>query len=67
MQSPRVEWFKSSYSQENGLCLEARRTRSGVDLRDSKNATGSHISLPAAAWTAFLVGIGEPSQPPASR
>jgi hypothetical protein len=58
--SPRTEWFKSSYTTENGLCLEARRTPSGIDLRDSKNPTGPRLRLPAASWATFLSEIRSP-------
>jgi hypothetical protein len=58
--SHRTGWFKSSYTTENGLCLEARHTPSGIDLRDSKNRTGPRLRLPAAAWTTFLSEIRSP-------
>jgi hypothetical protein len=57
---PRTEWFKSSYTMENNLCLEARHTPSGVDIRDSKNPTGPRLRLPAASWAAFMSGIRTP-------
>jgi hypothetical protein len=57
MQSPKAQWFKSSYSHENGACLETRHTPSGLDLRDSKHPTGPRLHLPAATWAAFLSEI----------
>jgi hypothetical protein len=60
MQPPIAEWFKSSHSHENGECVEARRTPSGVDVRDSKNPTGPRLRLPAASWAAFITGTRTP-------
>jgi hypothetical protein len=58
--SHNAEWFKSSQSMQNGDCLEARHTPSGIDLRDSKNPTGPRLHLAAASWTAFITGIRTP-------
>lgn len=47
-------WRKSSYSSQTDSCVEVRRTTEATDVRDTKNRTGGHISVPATAWTAFL-------------
>ncbi|WP_406342962.1 DUF397 domain-containing protein [Streptomyces sp. NBC_00648] len=54
MPSERSEWFTSSYSQQNGECIEARRTDAGVDLRDSKDRAAGLLAFAAEAWVAFL-------------
>ncbi|MFI6699143.1 DUF397 domain-containing protein [Streptomyces sp. NPDC050509] len=58
-----LEWFKSSYStDEGGACLEVayqrpkhspRGEESAVHIRDSKNPTGPILTLAPAAWAAF--------------
>ncbi|MET7583446.1 DUF397 domain-containing protein [Streptomyces microflavus] len=55
------QWVKSSYSGNGGSCVEwAPRTAitSGiVPVRDSKNTTGPVLSIPAAAFSAFVTGV----------
>jgi hypothetical protein len=52
-------WRKSSYSGDaNGNCLEVRDDAPGaVPVRDSKNPAGPALSIPTAAWSAFVRGI----------
>jgi hypothetical protein len=49
-------WRKSSYSGENnGNCLEVRDgIPAVVPVRDSKNPHGPALSIPPAAWQAFV-------------
>ncbi|MET8348085.1 DUF397 domain-containing protein [Streptomyces microflavus] len=55
------QWVKSSYSNNGGTCVEwAPRTASTtgiVPVRDSKNTTGPVLSIPAAAFSAFVSGV----------
>ncbi|MFJ1743025.1 DUF397 domain-containing protein [Streptomyces microflavus] len=55
------QWVKSSYSDNGGSCVEwAPRTASTtgiVPVRDSKNTTGPVLSIPAAAFSAFVTGL----------
>ncbi|MER8196474.1 DUF397 domain-containing protein [Streptomyces microflavus] len=55
------QWVKSSYSDNGGSCVEwAPRTASTtglVPVRDSKNTTGPVLSIPAAAFSAFVTGV----------
>lgn len=62
-------WKKSSLSG-NGGCVEVRRTDSGVQLRDSKNAAGPVLDFTDREWLAFIGGvrlgefeIGHPESP----
>ncbi|OKI09907.1 DUF397 domain-containing protein [Streptomyces sp. CB02923] len=52
-ESPR--WFKSSYSNNGGQCIEVATnlltTHGMVPVRDSKNPHGPHLTLSADAWT----------------
>ncbi|MFE1320305.1 Scr1 family TA system antitoxin-like transcriptional regulator [Kitasatospora phosalacinea] len=54
---PKASWFKSSYSDGAGECVEvstAHAASHGVVLvRDSKDPEGGHLALSAAAWRAF--------------
>ncbi|GHC60223.1 DUF397 domain-containing protein [Streptomyces flavofungini] len=58
-------WTKSSYSGDDGECLEMAPsptpdgTAEAVHIRDSKNPTGPILHLHPATWTAFLA-----AQPP---
>ncbi|MEW1610624.1 MULTISPECIES: DUF397 domain-containing protein [unclassified Streptomyces] len=60
-ESTTHHWVKSSYSANGGTCVEwAPRTASTtgiVPVRDSKNANGPVLSVPAAAFTAFVTGV----------
>ncbi|MEO3754029.1 DUF397 domain-containing protein [Streptomyces sp. B6B3] len=50
-------WFKSSYSQDNGTaCVEVARLRptARIAIRDSKSADGPVLTVPAAAFAAFV-------------
>ncbi len=49
-------WRKSSYSnQDGGECVEVADGFPGaVPVRDSKNAEGPALVVPAAAWRAFV-------------
>ncbi|MFJ6568962.1 DUF397 domain-containing protein [Streptomyces sp. NPDC091292] len=57
--SPR--WFKSSYSENGGACLEVAAnlavSHGVVPVRDSKNPAGPVLSVPAGAFTGFVSGI----------
>ncbi|MFI1222933.1 MULTISPECIES: DUF397 domain-containing protein [unclassified Streptomyces] len=58
-ETPR--WFTSSYSANGGQCVEVATnlaTPHGiVPVRDSKNTTGPALTIPAAAFTAFVAGV----------
>ncbi|XVS64736.1 DUF397 domain-containing protein [Actinosynnema sp. CA-299493] len=49
-----VRWTKSSYSADNGNCVEVAATDTVIGVRDSKNAGGPALSFPAARWAGFL-------------
>ncbi|WP_432077377.1 DUF397 domain-containing protein [Streptomyces sp. YPW6] len=58
-ETPR--WFTSSYSDNGGACVEVATnlaTPHGiVPVRDSKNVTGPALTVPAAAFSAFVAGV----------
>jgi len=51
----RAEWRKSSYSSQDGNCVEVARDLPGlVAVRDSKAPDGAKLMVPREAWRAFL-------------
>ncbi|MGW2835768.1 DUF397 domain-containing protein [Streptomyces sp. NPDC001286] len=56
MSAEALQWFKSSYSgDEGGQCLEVATTPHTIHIRDSKNPadTGPTLRVTPAAWVAF--------------
>ncbi|MEU1485927.1 DUF397 domain-containing protein [Streptomyces sp. NPDC005752] len=52
--STALEWFKSSYSgDEGGACLEIATHPTAVHIRDSKNPEGPTFTVAPTAWSAF--------------
>lgn len=50
-----LTWRKSSYSGGgSGSCVEVAYAVEAVAVRDSKNAVGPMITVPPAAWRAFV-------------
>ena len=49
-------WKKSSASGADN-CVEVRRTRRGVQVRDSKDPSGYVLHFSDAEWLAFLKGV----------
>lgn len=61
-----VNWFKSSYSEGSGECVEAAWLDGGrVGIRDSKNPTGPALIFTPGEWDAFAAGVqdGEFTRP----
>lgn len=51
----RAQWRKSSYSGNNGNCVEvATNLPDQVAIRDSKNSDGSRLLMSAASWRVFV-------------
>ncbi|MGW0963899.1 DUF397 domain-containing protein [Streptomyces gelaticus] len=49
------DWRKSSYSgSQGGDCVEVAAHPAAVHIRDSKLTDGPVLTVPPAAWTAFL-------------
>jgi len=52
-----MNWWKSSYSGDQGDCVETARVLGGIAVRDSKNAGGPVLRFSADAWQAFVTAI----------
>ncbi|MEV7139339.1 DUF397 domain-containing protein [Streptomyces tauricus] len=51
--STDLHWFKSSYSGNQGECLEIA-IRGAIHIRDSKTPAAPTLTVTPATWTAFL-------------
>ncbi|MFJ1612277.1 DUF397 domain-containing protein [Streptomyces sp. NPDC088251] len=58
-ESPR--WFKSSFSENGGQCIEVAANlvvpRGVVPVRDSKNLGGPVLNVPAGSFASFVAGV----------
>ncbi|MFF1646355.1 DUF397 domain-containing protein [Streptomyces sp. NPDC051658] len=58
-ESPR--WFKSSYSNNGGACVEVAANLVGslgvIPVRDSKSQSGPVLSTSPAAFATFVAGV----------
>ncbi|MER8105730.1 DUF397 domain-containing protein [Kitasatospora sp. NPDC094016] len=52
------QWFKSSYSDNGGACVEVAANVPGVvPVRDSKDPEGPALVFPADAWRSFVSAV----------
>jgi hypothetical protein len=49
-------WSKSSYSNNNGACVEVRRDGASVLVRDTKDREGGTLTFNRREWLAFVAG-----------
>lgn len=53
-----LDWRKSSFSKQNGNCVElAQLPAGGVAVRDSKDPHGPALRFTRAEWAAFVAGM----------
>ncbi|GHE14788.1 hypothetical protein GCM10010339_87230 [Streptomyces alanosinicus] len=53
-----LAWWKSSYSSEQGACVEVAHAPQGrMAVRDSKMHTGPHLVIDTHAFTALVAGL----------
>ncbi|MET8541450.1 DUF397 domain-containing protein [Kitasatospora sp. NPDC004799] len=51
-------WFKSSYSNNGGTCVEVAPNFPGLTpVRDSKDPQGPALVFPAEAWKSFVAAV----------
>ncbi len=51
-----MEWIKSSYSANEGECVEVATMPNGTAVRDSKDPSGPVLRFSDDAWRAFIRG-----------
>jgi hypothetical protein len=49
-----MDWRKSSFSGQNGSCVETASNTGAVLVRDTTNRNGGTLSFTADAWQTFL-------------
>lgn len=55
MSGTALQWFKSSYSgDEGGDCVEVANHSAAIHVRDSKNPSGPQLTVAPDAWAAFV-------------
>jgi hypothetical protein len=52
-----MDWRKSSFSGQNGSCLETASDSGAVLVRDTTNRDGPMLTFSAEAWQAFVGGL----------
>ncbi|WP_329148304.1 DUF397 domain-containing protein [Streptomyces sp. NBC_01456] len=53
-----AQWFKSSYSNGNGNCIDVAHLGDKVAMRDSKqHGTGPILTSTAEGWRSFIAGV----------
>ncbi|MBD0689512.1 DUF397 domain-containing protein [Streptomyces sp. CBMA123] len=53
-----AQWFKSSYSNNGGTCVEVAADFPGLTpVRDSKDPQGPALVFPAEAWKSFVAAV----------
>ncbi|MDQ1037014.1 hypothetical protein QFZ75_003430 [Streptomyces sp. V3I8] len=55
--STDLHWFKSSYSGNQGECLEIALTPSTIHIRDSKTPAAPTLAVTPKTWSVFLPHI----------
>jgi hypothetical protein len=57
MEATDMNFRKSSYSQNQGNCVETASDAGQVAIRDTAHRDGGTLVVSAAAWQAFTAGI----------
>ncbi|MFD5795358.1 DUF397 domain-containing protein [Streptomyces diastatochromogenes] len=55
--SANLCWFKSSYSGDQGECMEIALTPAIIHIRDSKHPTAPTLEVTPTTWTTFLASL----------
>jgi hypothetical protein len=53
-----LQWRKSSYSGDNGACIEiAEIPTNAVKVRDTKDTDGPQLDFTSPAWLGFIADV----------
>lgn len=52
-----LQWQTSSYSSDDGNCVEVAGLDARYAVRDSKDPSGAALMVTAAQWSAFTTGL----------
>lgn len=52
-----ITWKKSSFSVNNGACVEVAAPPGAVLVRDSKDPDGPRLAFTPGEWGTFLAGV----------
>lgn len=52
-----MEWYKSSYSSDDGNCVEIAQLPDGRAVRDSKDPEDGMLRFTHAQWAAFTARV----------
>lgn len=52
-----ARWFKSSYSANNGSCVEVAVLGDAIAVRDSKDPSGPALRFTAGSWREFVAAV----------
>ncbi|MEV4755275.1 DUF397 domain-containing protein [Micromonospora sp. NPDC049559] len=58
---PDATWYKSSYSGDQGACVEIALVSDAVAVRDAKDPAGPVLVFSPTAWAAFAGAV--PARP----
>ncbi|MER7011411.1 DUF397 domain-containing protein [Saccharopolyspora sp. NPDC000359] len=50
-------WRKSSFSGNQGDCVEVGRVGGGAAVRDTKNRAAGYLTTGREQWTAFVAAV----------
>jgi Domain of unknown function (DUF397) len=54
-----MQWRKSSFSANNGSCVEVAALHDQVATRDSKNSGGPILTFTRSAWAALIAELAQ--------
>ncbi|WP_405819408.1 DUF397 domain-containing protein [Streptomyces sp. NBC_01390] len=57
----RLNWQKSTYSEEASSCVEMAPTPTTIHIRDSKTPASPHLTLRPTTWADFLSDVTQRS------
>ena len=52
-----MDWRKSSFSGQNGSCVETASGNGVILVRDTTNRQGLTLQVPAEAWLSLVTSI----------